>query len=276
MKSYQKLLTMTVCLMLAACGNGSQDVQSVSGSKSNSSLEDNQNRPNVSSESSEKSSTERSDFHPDNRDYVVTVDENGQIISVEQEASDTSQSMETDKNGTEVRDGLTYVNGILLVNKKHGVPQDYAPGVDPTAQSQCNALLAQMMAEGFNMSWETSNYRSYDYQSQLYNNYVAANGQASADTFSARPGFSEHQTGLAFDLKDSTGALLTSPVEAQWLLDHSWEYGFIVRYQEGKEAITGYQAEPWHIRYVGDEAEGIARSGLTLEEYLNAPGGDYR
>ncbi len=171
--------------------------------------------------------------------------------------------------------GLTYIQDILIVNKKYGLPQDYAPGVDPVAQEHVNALLQEMQNQGLDVGWTTSNFRSYEYQTQLYNNYVATYGQEAADTFSARPGFSEHQTGLAFDLTTSTGELITAPTEAQWLLDHAAEYGFIVRYQEGKEAITGYQAEPWHLRYIGERAQEIANSGLTLEEFLGAESGDY-
>ncbi len=132
------------------------------------------------------------------------------------------------------------------------------------------------MSYGYQVGWTTSNFRSYDYQSELYNNYVAANGQTEADRFSAHPGYSEHQTGLAFDLTDPYGELLTTPEESRWLLENSWRYGFIVRYQDGKEAITGYMPEPWHLRYVGDQAQAIAQSGLTLEEYLSVQGGDYQ
>lgn len=173
-------------------------------------------------------------------------------------------------------DGIIYtVDGIPIINKKHGLPADYAPGEDPTAVSSLRKLLGTMHAQGLSVSDSYSGYRSYEYQSQLYSNYVAANGQASADTFSARPGYSEHQTGLAFDLLSPDGSLLTTSAEAQWLLDHAAEYGFIVRYQEGKEDITGYMAEPWHLRYIGEKASDIAASGLTLEEYLGVDGGGY-
>ena len=203
-------------------------------------------------------------------------------IAQEFESSDEGfqeQGMEEafeEVSSTSSVEGPTYIDGILIVNKKYGLPQDYAPGVDPEAQEHVNALIQEMQNEGLNVGWTTSNFRSYEYQTQLYNNYVASYGQEAADTFSARPGFSEHQTGLAFDLTTSTGELITDPVESQWLLDHAAEYGFIVRYQEGKEAITGYQAEPWHLRYIGERAGEIAASGLTLEEFLNAQGGDYQ
>ena len=80
---------------------------------------------------------------------------------------------------------------------------------------------------------------------------------------------------MAFDLIQPNGALLESPNEAQWVAQNAHKYGFIVRYQSGKESITGYMAEPWHVRYVGDEAVNIYQSGLTLEEYLGVEGGDY-
>ena len=105
--------------------------------------------------------------------------------------------------------------------------------------------------------------------------YVQQYGQQSADTFSARPGHSEHQAGLAFDLLHTNGQLITQAREAVWLAQNAHYYGFIVRYQSGKEAITGYQAEPWHIRYIGDQAADIYRSKRTLEEYLGVPGGGY-
>ncbi len=195
-------------------------------------------------------------------------------------AADFQSSMNNSENQrvqpVQNAEGLYEVNGIVIVNKKYPVPSTYNPGVDPTAEAQVNALLSDMVDQGYQVGWSTSNFRSYDYQSELYNNYVAANGQAEADRFSARPGYSEHQTGLAFDLTDPNGELLTTPEESRWLLENSWRYGFIVRYQDGKEAITGYMPEPWHLRYVGDQAQAIAQSGLTLEEYLGVEGGDYQ
>ncbi|WP_286357182.1 M15 family metallopeptidase [Faecalibaculum rodentium] len=168
------------------------------------------------------------------------------------------------------------IAGVPIVNKKYGVSPDYAPGEDPTAAAAARELIAAMQSQGLDVSDSWSGFRSYEYQSELYNGYVASSGQEAADTFSARPGFSEHQTGLAFDLKHASGALLENPAEAQWLLDHAHEYGFIVRYQEGWESITGYMAEPWHIRYVGDIAEDIHARNIPLETFLGAEGGDYR
>jgi len=96
-----------------------------------------------------------------------------------------------------------------------------------------------------------------------------------ADRYSARPGYSEHQTGLVFDLTDKSGNLLEDSRASQWLKDNAHNYGFIVRFQAGKEASTGYMPEAWHIRYVGKEAKDIHDSGLSLEEYFGIEGGDY-
>lgn len=169
-----------------------------------------------------------------------------------------------------------YKNGILIVNKKHPVPPGFGGGVNQTALAAVNRMISDMKAEGLSVDSTTSNYRSYSYQSTLYQNYVSAYGQASADTFSARPGYSEHQTGLAFDLREpGGGSLLTNSKTTSWVAKNAHKYGLIVRYQSGKEWITGYQAEPWHVRYVGDIATSIYNSGLSLEEYLGVSGGGY-
>lgn len=169
-----------------------------------------------------------------------------------------------------------YKNGILIVNKKHPVPPGFGGGVNQTALAAVNRMISDMKAEGLSVDSTTSNYRSYSYQSTLYQNYVNAYGKASADTFSARPGYSEHQTGLAFDLREpGGGSLLTNSKATSWVAKNAHKYGLIVRYQSGKEWITGYQAEPWHVRYVGDIATSIYNSGLSLEEYLGVSGGGY-
>lgn len=142
----------------------------------------------------------------------------------------------------------------IIVNKKHALPSTYAPGEDPTAGQQVRALIHRMQELGYPISDTYSGYRSYDYQTELYNDYVSREGKAAADTYSARPGYSD---------------------AIHWLHTHAHEYGFIIRFQPGKEAITGYQAEAWHLRYVGDKATAIYQSGLSLEEYYGVPGGGY-
>ena len=163
----------------------------------------------------------------------------------------------------------TYVNGILLVNKDYGLPPTFGNGDDPTAFAKLQQLQRDAQAQGINISNSYSGYRSYQYQTQLYNNYVNQHGEEEANTFSAKPGFSEHQTGLTFDLKDFNGQLVEDPITSQWIKDNCAKYGFIVRYPEGKEDITGYIYEPWHLRYVGEEvANQIMNNNTTLEQYL--------
>ena len=167
----------------------------------------------------------------------------------------------------------------MVVNKKHKLPADYNPGENPNAGEKVRELIKKMQELGFSISNQYSGFRSYEYQTQLYQNYVNKDGKEAADTYSARPGYSEHQTGLAFDILNGSGGLLgENPQDEkaiEWLHSHAHEYGFIVRFQEGKEAITGYQAEAWHLRYVGDIAEKIYTSNLTLEEYFGVEGGNY-
>ena len=168
----------------------------------------------------------------------------------------------------EVIDGVTYVDGILVVNKTYSIPSSYAPG-DLTweCRAALDALSAGAAANGLSI-YAISGYRSYEYQLGLYDRYVARDGKAEADRYSARAGHSEHQTGLAVDVNSLEYAFADTP-EGQWLAAHCAEYGFILRYPEGKEEITGYRYEPWHIRYLGVEtAKKVTESGLTLEEYL--------
>ena len=164
---------------------------------------------------------------------------------------------------------------ILVVNKHYPLSKDYNPGENPTAKAAFLKLIAQMQKEGYAIGNTYSGFRSYGTQAQLYQSYVNREGQAAADRYSARPGYSEHQTGLAFDVIGTNGQLVEDAGAAQWLLDHAADYGFVVRYLKGKESVTGYMHEEWHLRYVGKEAKEIAASGLTLEEYYGFDGGDY-
>ena len=190
------------------------------------------------------------------------------------------QSNESHVTGKLTNNGSYYsVRGkyddIIIVNKKHGLSKDYNPGENPTAKAAFVRLRDDMINQGLNVGRSYSGFRSYDYQKTLYDNYVSRDGQATADRYSARPGYSEHQTGLVFDLTDKSGNLLEDSRASQWLKDNAHNYGFIVRFQAGKEASTGYMPEAWHIRYVGKEAKDIHDSGLSLEEYFGIEGGDY-
>ena len=166
------------------------------------------------------------------------------------------------------------VHGVLLANKRYPLPEDYAPGESEEAREAFNELAASAVTSGISLQ-AFSTYRSYDYQVTLYNRYVERDGQEAADRYSARPGYSEHQTGLAFDIgevnheKHWASNSFGDTEAAKWLAANAHQYGFILRYPEGKEETTGYMHESWHYRYVGkDMAEQIFKRNITLEEYL--------
>ena len=174
---------------------------------------------------------------------------------------------------------LKYADGVLIVNKSYPVPQDYEPSGLVTAYGtwgeyllpETNEAFKQMCIdaanEGLNL-WCASGYRSVSTQDRIYNNYVARDGRAAADTYSARPGHSEHHTGLCFDL-NSIDSSFAYTAEGKWVAENCWKYGLIIRYPQSKEDITGYKYEPWHLRYVGtDLAKTLYESGLCMEEYF--------
>lgn len=174
-------------------------------------------------------------------------------------------------------------NGIIIVNKKHPLPKSYNPGENPEARKNLNLLIQHMKKIKLNISNSVSGFRSYERQYSLYKKYVMTHGKKQADTFSARPGYSEHQTGLVFDLIDNDGQLLgsdssspSSKKAAIWLNNNAYKYGFIIRYKEHFTKETGYMKESWHIRYVGNKiAYEIYRKNISLEKYLGVSGGDY-
>ena len=167
-----------------------------------------------------------------------------------------------------VRDGCTYVDDILIANKSISLPEDYDPGMLPETAEAFKELQDAAAELGLNI-YQGSGYRSYQYQITCYNSLVAAYGEEYANHISAKPGHSEHQTGYTVDCNTINETFINTP-EGQWLDKHCHEYGFIIRYPEGKEDITGYDYECWHIRYVGvDVATEIYEQGLTLEEYLD-------
>lgn len=167
-----------------------------------------------------------------------------------------------------------YVKDILLVNKWNALPPTFDPGEDQTTRQAFEEMRLAAKQEGITLTI-ISFYRSYDYQTQLYTNYVKRDGQTAADRYSARPGHSEHQSGLAIDIGDAKdeemwfSQAFGNTEAGKWLSTHASSFGFILRYLKGKEEITGYMYEPWHFRYVGVAvAEEITSQGLTLEEYL--------
>ncbi len=185
-------------------------------------------------------------------------------------------------------------NIAVLVNKEYSLPEDYQPDdlVYPEVdfifeetiekrmmRSEAAEALEQLFsaAEKQNLHLAgVSAYRSHQTQQSLFDNYVSRDGLEKAKTYSALPGTSEHETGLSIDVTTADGACAAQDCfgdtnEAKWLAENGYKYGFIIRYPEGKESITGYKYEPWHIRYVGvDAATEMYENNITLEEYYNA------
>lgn len=173
---------------------------------------------------------------------------------------------------------------LILVNKYNYLTEDYIPeNLEPIdiayarsgmqlvseARSAFEILSEDAKKEGMNII-AMSSYRSYDYQVNLYDNYVATDGKEAADTYSARAGYSEHQTGLAVDVYNKVLPYTSfeETEEFNWMQENAYKYGFILRFPKDKVNITGYQYESWHYRYVGKEAaKYIHNHDLTLEEY---------
>lgn len=182
---------------------------------------------------------------------------------------------------TDIENADITQGNLILVNKYYRLASTFVPQ-NLTSVSVCgkatmiseatNALrlmCSAMIAEGLHPK-VTSSYRSYNTQAILYNRYVSQDGSGEADTYSARPGFSEHQTGLAVDIISNNSSLSSfkNTPEARWMLAHAQDYGFILRYPSSKQTITGYISEPWHWRYVTKEiALDFNTKALTFDEY---------
>lgn len=197
----------------------------------------------------------------------------------------TSKVLEEKKYKIESIDGVTYVDGVLIVNKTYGLPSDYKPNDTYTPVNDLNYCTTcinkdayekylEMESDALSLGlklWIQSGYRSYNLQSELYSGYIERDGIDIANTYSAKPGHSEHQTGLAFDLNTITDEFANT-AEGKWVNENAYRYGFILRYPKEKETITGYKYEPWHLRYVGvDLATLLYNEGnwITLEEHFN-------
>ena len=185
---------------------------------------------------------------------------------------------------TNIKKAINLNTNYILVNKFYYLDQNYIPEnleeIDSkysvpgkklvnVARISFEFLAKKAYEEGYHIR-AVSTYRSYSYQTNLYNNYVSQDGVEEADKYSARAGFSEHQTGLAVDVdnRETDFNNFESTKEFNWMLENAHKYGFILRYPKGKEFITGYIYEPWHFRYVGVEvATYIYQNDLTYEEY---------
>lgn len=210
--------------------------------------------------------------------------------------SNTSQTKEIqpveENSFDKSQHSLTSPSSIwVIVNKQNSLPISYAPDltvpevrlrlsaseeqmhISSEIKSQVEELFAAASGNGVELVFG-SGYRSSSLQKQFYDSYVARDGASAADTYSARPGHSEHQTGLSFDLTSPSGTChlevcFGDTPQGKWAAANAHKFGFIIRYQNGKDEITGYQYEPWHLRYVGVElANEIHASGQTLEEFF--------
>jgi D-alanyl-D-alanine carboxypeptidase len=180
----------------------------------------------------------------------------------------------------------------VVVNKTHPIrPLAFRPALTLVRGYQVARAVARPLARlmdagdaaGLGLKIASA-FRSYAYQAHVHDSLVASEGSAAADRVSARPGYSEHQTGLAVDLVTPThprcdfrACFATTPA-GRWLAENAWRYGFLVRYSAGNRAITGYRPEPWHLRYVGRAlAAAMRRTDVsTLEQVFHVGGGDYR
>lgn len=223
-------------------------------------------------------------FKMKNLDRYISYKNKNKDLSDEQIIKDVN--MDLDKKQYEDMHETINLNKInILVNKHNYLKEDYVPE-NLKSLSSTYALSNMKMVEEAANAFESlskdaskenykviamSTYRSYEYQVDLYNKYVKSDGKEAADTYSGRPGNSEHQTGLAVDVYNQTETYTNfeKTKEYNWMQENAYKYGFILRFPKDKENETGYEFESWHYRYVGKEiAKYIHKHNITLEEYI--------
>lgn len=192
-------------------------------------------------------------------------------LTIESKNNSQGQTTRISRKGYSIvtKNGVTTIDGILIVNKTYSLPNNYGNGLTSITMDHFNTMKQAALNEGISLTI-ASGFRSYWTQNTLYNRYVSRDGKNQADTYSARPGHSEHQSGLAFDLNWVDDAFKDTK-EGIWLYHNSYKYGFILRFPEGKTNETGYIYEPWHYRYVGvDLATKLYNNGdwITLEDFF--------
>ena len=209
------------------------------------------------------------------KDFVLVVKKK-QVTTASNSSSKTTTStkktiyFKTSKgfNGY-VKNGVTYIDGYLIANKSYPLPSTYGNGLTSEFSSNFKKMKEGAKKDGITLK-VVSGFRSYSNQKAVYNKWVSRDGKAKADTYSARPGYSEHQSGLAADL-NHVGSSFDNTKEAKWLAENCYKYGFILRYPQGKQSETGYIYESWHFRYVGkDLAKKLYNNGnwITMESYF--------
>ena len=223
-------------------------------------------------------------FKMENLDRYISYKNKNKDLSDEQIIKNVN--MDLDKKQYEDMHETINLNKInILVNKHNYLKEDYVPE-NLKSLSSTYALSNMKMVEEAANAFESlskdaskenykiiamSTYRSYEYQIDLYNKYVKSDGKEAADTYSGRPGNSEHQTGLAVDVYNQTETYTNfeKTKEYDWMQENAYKYGFILRFPKNKENETGYEFESWHYRYVGkDIAKYIHKHNITLEEYI--------
>jgi zinc D-Ala-D-Ala carboxypeptidase len=280
------LLTFSLSLFTAGCSNEENKKTTAN--------------PPVSSNQSEHTKSESSPATKSltsptgNADHKVDSAKKASPPSDRSKAESEKKPASTPKKNTVEQVAAKPESSAVLVNKQFALPESYEPNdlVYPSVpfvfkekiekremRKEAAGALEQMFKgakkDGIYLAG-VSAYRSHATQTSLFNRYVKKDGEEKAKTYSAVPGTSEHETGLAIDVSGSSGKCAATDCfagtkEAKWLDKHAAEYGFIIRYPKGKESITGYKYEPWHLRYVGTKvSKEIARKGITLEEYSNA------
>jgi len=270
----------------------SEDAKQEDNSSDAATQEDQESSDETKKEEEQKDDTPASENKTEDKKDESTdqPDSSSQDPEQEKPSKPEDETPDVDKSA-EAKADLSLGN-LVVVNKKYSLPIDYKPSdlVVPNvsfsysgvleqsymrapAAKQMEKMFAAAKKEGVTLN-AVSGFRSGERQKVLYNNYVARDGKAAADQYSARPGHSEHQTGLTFDISaPSVGNGLTAALgdtkEGKWIANNAAKYGFIVRYDRGFQSRTGYTYEPWHIRYVGvDAATQIKNNGQTLEEYM--------
>ena len=230
----------------------------------------------------------------DNKSKTV-LSEGQSSLEDEKAPSEGNAGLEENSNNDDTKNIIDNIDlddkYLVLVNKENRLEKSFVPEdlvlpkvafvstadpLDRVMEGKAARALEDMFSaakkEGINLLGR-SGYRSYSIQDTLYNSNVRKNGRNYADKYSAQPGASEHQTGLAMDIVSDEHLQLTTSFEDteafRWLSENAYKYGFILRYMKGKEGITGYNYEPWHYRYVGQPySEYITKNKLTFEEFV--------
>lgn len=230
---------------------------------------------------------------PDATD-VTNHENDDNIIQDKDKENEINEEDENEVDADSIVDLIDIINdesNTVLVNKFNSLGEDYTPDdlvtvsvptilenpevnqLREAASTALTSLFAAAEEEGLFL-FARSGFRSYNTQVHLFNGYAEKHGEEAANTYSAKPGFSEHQTGLVMDVtSESVQFQLTEQFgetpEGKWIAENAHQFGFIIRYPQGKEDITGYIYEPWHLRYLGkDVAKEVFESNVTYEEFL--------